>query len=385
MTDRFTSERVKSLGGYTFAQLDELKAAVARRHTVIDMGVGDPDLPPPPVVQGALVAALSPTQNHRYPSYQGERFLRESIARFFLNRYRVKLDPDENILVLVGSKEGIFHLPLAVLNPGDVGAYTSPGYPVYRAGILCAGATPAEIPLAEERSFVFDPKEVPKGTRLLFVNYPNNPTTAVVGVDFWRALVDEAHRRGFIIANDAAYAEIYFNEPPRSILEVPGAGDVAVEFHSLSKTFSMSGWRIGFVVGNSNVVAALGALKKHVDSGVFKPIQSAAKSALDAYWELSGSLRKIYRRRVETWISALRRAGIAAYNFGATFYVWAKVPPRFQSSQEFAKTLLEKAGIVCMPGVSMGKAGEGFVRFSLTLPDEKLEEATRRIETIRSC
>ncbi len=378
----FGARRLEQFSTYAFAELDELKAQVAKKMRVIDMGVGDPDFPPPKEIQGALVVALGEIENHRYPSYQGNPQLRESIARFFLNRYKVKLDPEENVIVLIGSKEGIFHLPLAVLNPGDVGVYTEPGYPVYRAGIVFAGGVPRSIPLRPENNFLLDPDDIPEDAKLVWINYPNNPTSAVAGREFLERIVDLAHRRGFLIANDAAYNEIYFDNPPPSILEIPGAMDVAVEFHSLSKTFSMTGWRVGFMVGNREVIKAMLTLKKYVDSGVFGAVQEAAKTALDNYFTLVDDIRKIYARRVRLWLEVLESAGISAHNFGATFYVWARVPDGFENSAAFCKHLLERAGIVAMPGSAMGDAGEGFVRFSMTLPDEEIKFAAEKIKQL---
>mgnify|MGYP000468678966 CR=1 FL=1 len=253
----YSANRLKEFSTYSFAELDSLKSELEKRIRVIDMGVGDPDFPPPKEIQGALVASLGNTQTHRYPSYQGSAQLRQAITRFFLNRYKVRLHPDKNIVVLIGTKEGIFHLPFAILNPGESSAYTEPGYPVYRAGIAFAGGEPIPVPLKEENNFILHLDYIPDGIKLLWVNYPNNPTSATVPFSFWEKLVEVAHRRKFIIANDAAYNEIYFGEKPHSILQVPGAMDVALEFHSLSKTFSMTGWRIGFIAGNAQVLNCL--------------------------------------------------------------------------------------------------------------------------------
>ena len=376
---KFRARRLEEFSTYAFAELDRVKEEVARTRRVIDMGVGDPDFPPPKEIQGALVVSLGDINTHRYPSYQGNPRLRESIVRFFLNRFKVKLDPDKNVLVLIGSKEGIFHFPLAVLNPGEVGAYTEPGYPVYRAGIVFAGGVPHPIPLREENNFLPDPDAIPENTKLVWVNYPNNPTSAVATYEFFTHLVELAHQRGFIIANDAAYSEIYFGEPPLSILQIPGAMDVAVEFHSLSKTFSMTGWRVGFMVGNPDAVASMLTLKKYVDSGVFGAVQESARTALDNYFILSDDIRKIYQRRVRKWLSALKEAGIEGKNFGATFYVWAKIPENFESSAKFCEHLLRKTGIVALPGSAMGPSGENFVRFSMTLPDRDIEAGISRL------
>jgi len=379
----FRSEKLKNFDKYAFASISALKKEVSKRMKVVDMGVGDPDIPTPKEIQGALVAALGDLNVNQYPDYQGDYFFREAVARFFLNRYKVKLDPEKNILGLIGSKEGIFHLPLAILNPGDVGTYTVPGYPVYRAGIAFAGGKPVEIPLRQENKFLIAPDEIPENTKLLFVNYPNNPTTAVASEEFFKKIVSLAHERNFLIANDAAYSEIYLEKisPPISILNISGAMDVSVEFHSLSKTFCMTGWRIGFVVGNEEAIASLSALKKYIDSGLFRAIQQAGKNALDNYWEISPSIRKLFARRVEKWCAALEKIGISAYNSGATFYVWAEVPKKF-NDEEFAKFLLERTGIVALPGSAMGDVSKKFVRFSMTLPDCQLEYAIQQLEKL---
>ncbi|MCD6594974.1 aminotransferase class I/II-fold pyridoxal phosphate-dependent enzyme [bacterium] len=376
----YKSDKLDEFSSYAFSELDRIKREVSATRRVIDMGIGDPDIPPPKEIQGALVTSLGEINTHRYPSYSGNETLRNSIVRFFLNRYKIKLEVDKNIVVLIGSKEGIFHLPLAILNPGDIGAYTEPGYPVYRAGIVFAGGIPKPIPLRTENNFVLNPDDIPDGTKLLWVNYPNNPTSATVSLDFWKNLVEIAHDKGFLIANDAAYNEIYFGEPSHSILEIDGAMDVAVEFHSLSKTFCMTGWRVGFLVGNSEAANSFLTLKRYLDSGVFGAVQEAAKNAIDNYWTLAEPIRKIYERRVKIWLKALYDAGIEANNFGGTFYVWAKIPDKFESSERFCTHLIERTGIVALPGSAMGKCGDGFVRFSLTLPDRDIQMAMNSIK-----
>ena len=380
---QYKSTRIDEFSTYAFAELDRVKREVSKTRRIIDMGVGDPDIPPPKEIQGALVSSLGEARTHRYPSYRGSEKLRNSIVRFFLNRYKIKLDADKNVLALIGSKEGIFHFPLAILNSGDIAAYTEPGYPVYNAGIVFADGVPKNIPLRPENDFILDFDDIPDGTKILWVNYPNNPTSATVGLDFWKELVEIAHRKNFLIANDAAYNEIYFGEPPHSILEVDGAIDVAVEFHSLSKTFCMTGWRVGFVVGNSEALNSFLILKRYIDSGIFGAVQDAAKTALDNYWTLAEPIRKIYERRVKIWLDALYDSEIEAKNFGATFYVWAKIPDKFKNAEQFCTHLVKKTGIIALPGSAMGKSGEGFVRFSLTLPDSDIEMAVDSIKKWR--
>lgn len=378
------AKRLEPYTKYAFAELAEIRKNVEKKRRVIDMGVGDPDFPPSEKIQGALITGLSFENSHRYPDYAGDNFFRESVAKFFLRRYKVNLGPNTEILALIGSKEGIFHLPIALLNPGEIGAYTEPGYPVYRAGIEFAGGTAIPVPLREENKFMPAIEELPEKAKIIFVNYPNNPTTATASISFWRELVRWAKDTDTIIINDASYSEIYFGEPTQSILQVDEAKEVAVEFHSLSKTFSMTGWRIGFLVGNKDVISALSAVKRYADSGVFRAIQYAGKVALDNYWDLCDSIRKTYHRRLLTWTSSLSDSGIKFYNYGATFYVWARVPPKFSDDNEFAKFLIENAGIVCLPGSTLGPSGKNFVRFSLTLPDEDIKKAGIELSKIKS-
>ncbi len=376
------STRLKQFISYPFAQLDKLKVEISKTKRVIDMGVGDPDLPPPKEIQGALVAALCDVKNHRYPSYSGEEFLLQSIARFFLNRYKIKLSVDENIIVLIGTKEGIFHLPMAVLNSGNIAAFTEPGYPVIKAGIVFANGEPYPLPLLEKNHFLPDLEQIKSNTKLVCINYPNNPTTKTMDQNFMEQFVELAHRYGFIIVNDAAYNEIYFDEAPYSILEVNGALDVAIEFHSLSKTFNMSGWRIGYAVGNSYVINALKIMKKNIDSGVFRAIQYAGKIALDNYWSLTDSIRDIYKKRILYFSDVLKKLDLEPFNDDATFYIWTKIPDSFENSFRFSEFLIAKAGIITMPGDAMGSSGKKYVRFSMTLPNADIELAASQLRKV---
>jgi len=375
------ADRLKSFLTYPFAEITRAKAEAAKRMRVVDFGVGDPDIPTPKNIQGALVAGLAAFEAHRYPSYAGEPELRQSIARYFLNNWKVKLDPETELLTLIGTKEGIAHLPLALLNPGDIGCYPDPGYPVYRAGIVFAGGKAVPLRLYPDLGWLPKLSEVPADAKLVWLNYPNNPTGQTAPASFWKDAVELARKRGFLLIDDAAYAELYYNERPVGPLAV-GGGDVAVEFHSLSKSFSMCGWRIGFAAGNTKAIAALSVLKKNIDSGVFRPIQAAAKAALDNFAELIPPTREIYKHRMETFRAGLLDMGWELAPLNATFYVWAKVPTD-ESSADFAKRLIDKVGVVVLPGSAMGSGGEGYVRFSLTLPEEDIELGLDRLREVK--
>ena len=296
------------------------------------------------------------------------------------------LDPDDEVLALIGSKEGIAHLPLAFLNPGDYSLITSPGYPVYHAGTIFAGGRSFFLPLQQEKGFLPDlgkvPAEVAERAKLLFINYPNNPTAAVADKGFFAEIVTFARRYHLIVCHDAAYSEIFFDgHSPNSFLEVEGAKKVGVEFHSLSKTYNMTGWRIGFVVGNREVLAGLGKIKTNIDSGVFQAVQWAGIEALEGDQSDVEQIRQIYQRRRDVMVRGLREMGLEVTPPRATFYLWVRVPPGYDSAS-FASLLLNEAGVVVTPGNGFGEAGEGYVRFSLTVPESRLEEAVGRFQRI---
>lgn len=380
---RLVSQRLSKLPPYLFAEIDRAKEELkARGLRLIDLGVGDPDLPTPPPIVRAMQEAVSDPAHHRYPPYAGTARFREAIARWYRRRFGVELDPDEEVLVLIGSKEGIAHLPLALCDRNDVVLYTEPGYPVYGTTPLFFGARPYPIPLREKNQFLPDLERIPERIRvrakLFFVNYPNNPTGVRAPRSFYTDLIAFAQRYGILIAHDAAYTEIYEGEPPPSILEFPGAKEVAIEFHSLSKTFHMAGWRVGMAVGNREIVGALGLLKTHLDSGVFTAIQAAGCVALDLSDGELEPLRKTYMARKRILCLALKQAGIKVIESDATFYIWAKVPQGFTST-EFVKHLLYDTGIVVTPGTGFGPHGEGYFRLSVTAPDDLIHEAGERI------
>ncbi len=382
------AERLKKLPPYLFKELDRKRdEAISKGVDVIDLGVGDPDLPTPEPVVEEMKKAVQDPMNHRYPSYSGMIEFRKAAAQWYENRFGVSLDPEQEVLSLIGSKEGIAHFPLAFVNPGDIVLVPTPAYPVYNIATIFAGGTSFFMPLLEKNHFLPDlssiPTEIAEKTKIMFINYPNNPTSATADKDFFKEVVKFAKKHNIIVCHDAAYTEISFDGYiPPSFLEVDGAKDVAVEFHSLSKTYNMTGWRIGFAVGNPELISALGAIKSNIDSGVFQAVQIAGIRALRLDKSWLKSTVNIYRKRRDMLVEALNNIGLRVEPPKATFYLWIKVPEDY-SSEEFASKLLEKAGIVVTPGNGFGEPGEGYIRISLTQKDEKLKEAVARIERIR--
>lgn len=379
------ASRVRNLPPYLFASIDRMKQeAVSRGVDVIDMSIGDPDIPTPQHIVDAMKAAVAKPQHHRYPSYEGMLSYREAVAQWYGRRFGVSLDPKTEVLSLIGSKEGIGHIPLAFVNPGDLVLVPSPGYPVYPVGTLFAGGEGHAMPLIEENGFLPDlrsiPEDVLRASRLMFLNYPNNPTAASASRGFYEEVIDLASRYNIIVCHDAAYSEIYYdNERPLSFLEIDGAKDVGIEFHSLSKTYNMTGWRIGFAVGNREIIAGLGKIKTNLDSGVFQAIQEASITALGTDEALLGDIRNVYQERRDALCEGLRGIGLTVSVPKATFYVWTRVPAGFDS-QGFVSHLLEKAGVLTTPGNGFGAPGEGYVRFALTVPMERIREAVGRIK-----
>ena len=378
------SDRLKKLPPYLFAKLDETKRKVAGRGVdIIDLGIGDPDIPTPERIVRILQSAAARVENHRYPSYAGLSELRKAIADWYEKRFSVILDPESEVLPLIGSKEGIGHIPLAFINKGDVVLVPDPGYPVYRAGVTLAGGEIHVMPLRQEKSFLPDlnqiSESVAKKAKMMFINYPNNPTSAVATEDFFSEALNFARESGIIVCHDAAYSEVcYDGYTAPSFLQLDGAKEVGVEFHSLSKTYNMTGWRIGFVVGSSKVLSGLGKIKTNLDSGIFQAVQQAGIEALKDSREEHQRIAKIYQERRNILVDGLNGLGWAVPKPKATFYVWAPVLPGYDSSS-LASALLEKEGVVCTPGVGFGTFGEGFIRMSLTIDKEKLQEAVERI------
>jgi LL-diaminopimelate aminotransferase len=381
------SERLRNLPPYLFAEIDrKKKAAMAAGRDVINLGVGDPDRPTPEPIIRALQQAVEVPAYHQYALDQGAPELRRSIASFCKRRYGLDLDPDSEILPLIGSKEGLAHFPLAVLNPGEISLVPDPCYPVYRSSTWFAGGEVYTMPLVPSLGFTPDfdaiPLDVWHLARLMFLNYPNNPTGATVNLAFYQNVVERARQHDLIVAQDAAYNEMYFETPPPSILQVPGAKDVAIEFHSLSKTFNMTGWRVGFAIGSAPVIAALGQVKANSDSGIFTAIQMAAKTALDEYETITPPLRALYRERRDAFVGGLRAIGWDVPTADATFYVWVPCPKGI-GSMELCARLLDEVDVVTTPGVGFGKSADGFIRATLTVETPRLLEAVDRIGRIK--
>jgi LL-diaminopimelate aminotransferase len=354
---------------------------------IIDLGVGDPDLGTPPNVIEAMVRAVRDPANHRYPSYSGMENFREAIAEWYAERFSVRLDPQSEAIALIGAKEGIAHISLAFINPGDLALIPTPAYPVYNIGVLFAGGKPYLVPLLEENGFLIDlasiPDEIASKAKMIWLNYPNNPTAAVADRGFFESVVNFAHRYNVMVCHDLTYSEISFDEyKPMSLLEIDGAKDVSIEFHSLSKSFNMTGWRIGFAIGNREAIRGLSLIKSNVDSGVFQAIQVAGVRALRSAKESISEIRKVYARRRDIMVKGLRDAGLQVVPPKATFYLWIPVPHPYNSVQ-LAKRLLTEVGVVVAPGNGFGSPGEGYVRLALTQDENRLLEATERIKSIR--
>jgi LL-diaminopimelate aminotransferase len=382
------ARRIAELPPYLFAEVDRRIAEKrAQGHDVISLGIGDPDLPTPEFIVRALQRAAEDPPNHRYPDYYGLRELREAIAAWYQQRFGVTLDPDTEVLPLIGSKEGIAHLPTAWVDPGDLVLVPDPGYPVYSIGTLLANGEVYWLPLRAERGWLPDlraiPAEVARRARVLWLNYPNNPTAAVAPLEFFREVVDFAWQHGILVCHDNAYSEVaYDGYRAPSFLEVEGAREIGVEFHSLSKTYNMTGWRIGMVVGNRTAIEALGRVKTNVDSGVFQAVQYAAIAALRGDQSWLEARNAHYQRRRDQVLAALCRMGIEAPAPRASLYVWARVPSGY-TSIDFMLRLLDETAVVVTPGVGFGAAGEGYFRISLTTPDDRLTEALARLERVQ--
>lgn len=378
------SERLRRIGAYLFADLDRKKEELqAKGVDVISLAIGDPDLPTPAHIIAALEKGARDPRTHQYPPYAGTLEFRKAAATWFANRFGVTLDPQRQVLALIGSKEGLAHLPWATVNPGEVALVPDPGYPVYRSATIMAEGEPVAVPLTAERRFLPDfdqiPTDIARRARLLFLNYPNNPTGAIADHEFFARAVGFARRHGMLLVHDNSYSEIaYDGYRPPSVLEVDGAIDVAIELHSLSKSYNMTGWRIGFAAGNPDAIEALGTVKTNVDSGVFVAVQQAGIAALLGSQDVIAPTVATYRARRDRLVEALRGVGWNPPTPKATLYIWMPTP-NGGSSVAFAADVLERTGVVITPGIGYGSSGEGYVRLSLTTPDDRLDEALKRI------
>jgi LL-diaminopimelate aminotransferase len=397
------SKKLQRLPPYLFLEIDKAKRKARQEgRDIIDLGVGDPDQPTPAHIIEKLYQAARDPSTHRYALDQGLLGLRKAIAQWYVQRFNVQLDPETEILPLIGSKEGIAHFPLAFLNDGDYSLVPDPCYPPYKGGIILAGGKPYLMPLKEENAFLPDLKKIPLNIRrkakLMYINYPNNPTASIAEEYFYKDVVSFANKNKIIVISDLAYSEIaYDGYRPSSFLEVEGAKDVGIEFHSLSKTYNMTGWRIGWACGNAKLVSALAKVKSNIDSGIFSAIQLAGIAALEGPEQQIKDMCQLYQERRDTLIRGLNSLGWYASAPKATFYVWLNIPKktnastslrrhgarsRTTSSIKFSTLLLEKANIVVTPGVGFGKYGEGYIRMALTVSVERIREAVERLKRI---
>lgn len=379
------AKRIASLPPYLFAQIDKkIAEKKAQGVDVISLGIGDPVEPTPKHIIDKLYEAANDSINHRYPSYYGMPEFRAEIANYYKKRYNVNLDSSKEVLPLVGSKEGLAHIYMALVDPGDYALVPDPGYPVYETGCILAGGTPYYMPLVAENNFNPDfnkiPEEIARKSKLMWLCYPNNPTSAIANDDLYRQAIAFAKEYDIVILSDNPYSELtYDGYVAPSFLETPGAMDVGAEFNSLSKTYNMTGWRLGYLVGNAKVIEALGRVKTNVDSGIFNAIQIAGIEALRGPQDCIEEMRQIYKKRRDVVINSLNSLGINPVKPKATIYIWVPVPNGFDSVG-FANHILEKAGVVVPPGSSYGPSGEGYVRISLTVKDDRLEEAMERLK-----
>jgi LL-diaminopimelate aminotransferase len=376
-TKSWRARRLEQLPPYLFVEIDRKKR----------QAMADPDRPTPSFLLDCMAGAIRESRYHRYAPTVGYPEFRDAVSTYMQRRFGVRVDSSREVLSLIGSKEGLGHLPLALINPGDAVLIPRPGYPVYESGTVFAGGTVVDMPLREDREWLptldeFSREERSR-IRLMFLNYPNNPTAASAGLAFFEAAIRLAREHGILIVHDAAYSEVYFDDPPPSILQVEGAAETAIELHSLSKTFNMTGWRIGFAVGNSEVLSALAAVKSNVDSGIFGAIQQVGVMALNHFDHPDvHAQREIYRRRRDALVEGLRRAGWRVPVPGATFFVWLPCPAGLDS-MTVAGRILDQADVVAVPGVGFGPQGERYLRFSLTVDEARIREACERIARIR--
>lgn len=376
------SKRLMRLPPYLFFEIDKKKQELRKKGVkLIDLSIGDPDISAPLGVVNALCRASRIKDNQKYALDKGKERLRKAIKKWMRRRFQVKVSVDD-ILPVIGSKEGLVHFPLAFVNPGDYVIIPSPGYPGYRGAAVFSGAKIYELPLEEKNHFLPDLSSIPVSIRnkakIIYLNYPNNPTTVLAPESFLKEVVRFCRKYGIIIVYDNAYSEIYYEEKPLSILEIQGAQDVVIEFHSFSKTFCMTGFRFGWAVGNSKLVAGLLKVKTNIDSGIFGAIQDAGVVALEKELRFVRDLRMKFKRRRKLFIQKIKSIGIEKVYSEATFYVWARIPATFRSSIEFSRYLLEEKNIVATSGIGFGKYGEGFVRFALTVDDKILSNLFER-------
>ncbi|ABO50222.1 LL-diaminopimelate aminotransferase apoenzyme [Desulforamulus reducens MI-1] len=379
------ARRIKNLPPYLFARIEQVIAQKKEEGVdVISLGIGDPDMPTPEHIIKDAEKQLYVAENHQYPSSVGMLSYRKSVADFYARRFGVELDPKTEVVSLIGSKEGIAHISWCYLDPGDVVLVPDPGYPVYSGGAILAGAEPYYMPLTADKGFLPDlnaiPEDVARKAKMMFINYPNNPTGAVADEAFYIEVIAFARKYEILVCHDNAYSEVsYEGYKPLSFLEIPGAKEVGIEFSSVSKAYNMTGWRIGWAVGNPAVIEALGRFKTNIDSGQFQAIQYAAMAGLNGPQEIVATNNEIYRERRDIVVDGLNAMGWSLEKPKATFYIWAPVPKGFTSAS-FAEYVIERAGVVITPGNGYGEQGEGYFRISITIPKERIAEALERMK-----
>lgn len=378
------AQRLQLLPTYLFKEIDRLRDEVrSQGMDIIDLGVGDPDQPTPAHIIKRLAEAASDPSTHKYPAYSGMNRFRASAGAWYKRRFGVELVPATEVITLIGSKEGLAHFPFAFVNPGDVVLVPSPAYPVYNSSTIMAGGVPVEMPLIKENGFLPDLGAIDaataKAAKVMVINYPNNPTAAVAEAGFYEQVVEFALANDIIVVSDAAYTEMAFDGyRPLSFLQTPGAMEVGIEFHSLSKTYNMTGWRLGFAVGNAELVGGLGQVKSQIDSGAFDAVQIAGIEALEGDQSCLDHMRRLYTERRDVLVGGLQGLGLNVEKPKATFYVWCATPDGMKSA-EFTKRLLSECGIVTTPGNGFGAPGEGYVRFALTVDKSRMAEAIERM------
>ena len=384
-----TAKRLEAVPPYLFVEINKKIAEKrGKGEDVISFAVGDPDLPTPPHILDRLVREAQVSANHRYPETNGLAEFRQAVARWYKRRFGVDLDPAKEVVSLIGSKEGIGHVSLALIDADDVALVPDPAYPVYAMGTLFAGGENYSVPLLEENGFLPELEDIPghvlDRAKVLWINYPNNPTGAVAELDFYNRVVEFARKHDLAVCNDAPYSEITFDGyRPASFLEAEGAREVGIEFHSLSKTYNMTGWRIGMAVGNAELINALNTVKSNLDSGIPQAIQYAAIEALEGPQDCVQENAAIYQQRRDRLVQGLARLGLRVQPPKASFYLWARVPEGY-TSVEYATKLLDQVSVVVTPGVGYGEQGEGYIRLSLTAPDNRIDEAIDRIASLSS-
>ena len=378
------SHRLDKLQPYLFVEINrKISEKQARGENIISFAIGDPDMPTPQHIIDQLCQAARDPANHRYPETAGLPELCQAIARWYHRRFGIVLDPNKEVLPLIGSKEGVGHISFCLIDPGDIALVPDPGYPVYSMSTLLAGGEPYFMPLTKKNDFLPDLESIPKRilgkAKLLWLNYPNNPTGAVADMAFFQKAVHFAQKHNLAICHDAPYTEVAFDgyQSP-SLLQVPEAKEVSIEFHSLSKTYNMTGWRIGMAVGNSRIIDALFRFKSNLDSGIPQAIQQAAIKALNGPQNCVAEHNAIYQRRRDKLVKALNDIGLKARPPKASFYIWARIPDGY-TSVDFTTELLDKANVAVTPGTGYGNAGEGYIRMSLALPDDRLDEGISRL------